>query len=59
MIFIKKINNTPIYAERAKETTTGRDIDTFLNGIPVDSTTNVPAEMSTTEVSDLLGALQS
>lgn len=61
MILINKINNHLIYAERAHADEGGRVIKDFLDGIPATATEPGkqanPAEMSTTEVTDLLGAL--
>lgn len=50
--FIKTINSLPIYAERAKETTSGRDIDATLNGKQDQMT-----EMTNDEIDSLVNEL--
>jgi hypothetical protein len=50
--FISTINNLPLYAERAKETTTGRDIDSTLDGKQDQMT-----EMTSQEIDALVNEL--
>ena len=61
MILISRINNLPVYAERARADAGGRVIKDFLDGIPATALEPGgqanPAEMNAEEVSGLLDAL--
>ena len=61
MILIRKINNTPILAERSYCDEGGRNLKSFLDGIPVNEAgpeqQSNPAGMTADEVTSLLSNL--